>query len=125
MNGGLTDIAKEPDYGKIFDKSDLINNGNNQHPIGFGVGMTASFAKKSNKSSAIEFDQQLVMTQDQIQEEIDHFMNYIDDISLQMTFSLKSINQYKNLYEYTPETDINIVCRCDNTRVGMQLFLMK
>ncbi len=122
QNAGLSDIAKEPEYGKIFDKSDLINNGNNQHPIGFGVGMTASFTKKTNKSSSIEFDKQLIMTNDEVKEEIDNFMNYIDDISLQMTFGLKKISQYKNLYEYTPESDINIVCRCDNARIDEKTF---
>ena len=122
QNAGLSDIAKEHEYGKIFEKTDLINNGNNQHPIGFGVGMTASYTKKSNNSASIEFDKQLIMTKEEIQEEINNFMNYIDDISLQMTFSLKKINQYKNLFEYAPNTDINIVCRCDNTRIDEKTF---
>ena len=84
--------------------------------------MTASFSKKTAKSSNIEFAQQLVMTQEQIQEEISHFMNYIDDVSLQMTFGLKTIKQYKNLYEYSPDFNVNITCKADNNKLDEKIF---
>lgn len=121
VTNGLNDIAKDHDYAKIFDKSDLINNGNGQHSISFGVGMSASFIKKT-RSSSIEFAQQLVMTKEQVHEEMTHFMNYIDDISLQMTFGLKTVKQYKNLYEYSPEFDINITCKADDNRIDDKIY---
>jgi hypothetical protein len=122
VNAGLSDIAKETDYYKVFDKSDMINNGNGNQAVGFGIGMTATYVKKSNKTSNIEFPEQLTMTEAQIQEEINFYMTYVDDISLQMNIGLKTLNQYKNLYTYSPLLDVNICVKADNNRIDEKVY---
>jgi hypothetical protein len=133
MNAGLTDIAYDHDYSYLFprgdeDDDDQVESGVSQHKntqskgnssLAFGIGMTGDIEVGSAFSDLAE---RLNMTEEQIIVELDYFNNYINDIALQMTFGLKEINQYKNLYEIDGEYDINIVCKADNEQIDNAKF---
>jgi hypothetical protein len=78
LNTGLHDINKDAEYANVFD--DLIED-----------------EEKIFKG----------MTEEQIREEINFFMAYVDDLSLQITMFLKDVKQYKNLYEIDSDYFLN------------------
>ena len=68
------------------------------------------------------YSEQLNVTDEKINEEINNFMCYIEEIKLQMSFGLNSIKNYKNLFEFSANYDINTCCKADNQRIDNEKF---
>ena len=117
---GLADIATDPDYLQIFAKDE--ENSNASTGLGYGVGMNASFAKSTATMVHEAFSEQSDLTNQQIEDEINHFITFIDDMSMQLTLGVTSVKKYKNIYEFTAGYDINACCKADNKRIDEEVF---
>ena len=57
------------------------------------------------------------LTEEQKKEQAQFFSNYFDDVAIQMTFGLKNLKQYKNLYQVESEYNIGCACRAENEQI--------
>jgi hypothetical protein len=112
INSGLTDIARDEEYHGIFYKSDAEESASS-YP--FGVGMNLDMQAKNNGGGSGEG---IELTEKQKTEGIAELLQCIDDISVQMTFGLKTIKNYKNLYEIEGEYFLNSCCKADNEKIS-------
>lgn len=62
------------------------------------------------------------LTEDQIKQEIGHFADYLNDMSVMLTFGLDSIKNYKNMYQIDASHNINICSRADSERIKNGTF---
>jgi hypothetical protein len=108
VSAGLTDLAKDPEYGTIFaNENDDENESSNSNA--FGISMAADLHKITGNETGL--------TEEQKKEQAKFFSSYVDDVALQMTFGLKSLKQFKNLYQIESEYTIGCACRADNERI--------
>ncbi len=112
INSGLTDIARDEEYHGIFYKSE-VEEAANSYP--FGVGMNLEMqARNSGGASGGSVD----LTDKQRTDGIAELLLCIDDVSVQMTFGLNSIKNYKNLYEIDGDYFLNSCCKADNEKIS-------
>ena len=109
VNNGLTDLAKDPEYGTIFADANEEENDPSSNSNAFGISMAADLHKVSGNETGL--------TEEQKKEQAQFFANYVDDVALQITFGLKSLKQFKNMYEIESEYSIGCCCRADNDRI--------
>lgn len=88
ISAGLQDITKDSDYNNVVE--DL-----------------AIEEEKSLKN----------LTDEQIKEDVQFFMSYVDDLALQITIHLTTLKQYKNIYEIDGDFLINSCVKATNERI--------
>ena len=109
VNAGLTDLSKDPEYASIFDDLEDAENEANPNSNAFGISMAADLHKVTGNETGL--------TEEQKKEQANFFSNYVDEVALQITFGLKTLKQYKNLYQIDGEYSIGSCCRADNERI--------
>lgn len=98
LNSGLSDIVKEPEYGPCLKNVEVTT-----------TAPSSLYASQINTEQHgipkvyKDLFQDTQMTDDQIRSEISFFHDYINDMAMILTFGLKSINAYKNLFEIAGE----------------------
>ena len=103
ITAGLADIARDEDYGSIFRKGGADDSA----PYPFGVGMILDQQTKLRGGGGD-------LTEKQKNEGEAVLLNCIDDVSLQLTFGLKEIRNFKNLYEIESDYFLNTCCKANN-----------
>lgn len=63
-----------------------------------------------------------IMSDEQVKEDINFLMSCMDDIAIIMTLGLKSVKNYKNIYEIEGDYFINSCCKADNDRINNKKF---
>lgn len=111
VNAGMSDIARDEEYGAIF-KSQTGDEAS--YPFGVGMNLELQSRHKAAASDGLTEKQRIEGTADLI--------NCIDDISVQLTFGLKSIKNFKNMYEIESDYFLNCACKSDNERVNNAKF---
>lgn len=93
INSGLSDISKDAEYG------------DDPRPSNPSPSSTSLYANQVNTSRHgipapyVDLFQNTHMTDDQIRAEISHFHEYVNDLAMVLTFGLKSIKNYRNMYQ--------------------------
>jgi hypothetical protein len=78
--------------------------------ITFGLQDTNTDSEYANVYNEFTIDEEnffKTLTQDELKEEIDFFMNHVDDLGLQITMFLNKCKQYKNLFEIESDYYLN------------------
>lgn len=84
--------------------------------------MTAEFPKSTITMIHEAFSEQTSKTDGEIEDEIRHFLSFIEDVSMQLTFGMSSVKRYKNMFEYTGQFDISSCCRADHAHIDDEKF---
>jgi hypothetical protein len=107
LNAGLVDITKDPEYAECIRAEQQTQpapfSSMPQIPKSSGANISLysnqiNTSRHGVPSEYVELYQSTHMTDERIKAEMNHFHEYVNDMSAVLTCGLKSVKAYRNLY---------------------------